>query len=128
MKLIKAIFFHVYNFYYKDSSYTNDIPHLTAFGIVGCSLSCVLAAGVASINHLLNASRLSKPAVFIVYVLGLLISFLLFYANRRYDKIYEEIKDSKYDTITYKILSWVIVILGFSLIGIYSYLFNRVKS
>lgn len=115
----------MYNAYYKDGNYTSDIPHLTAFGIVGCSLSLLLVVGVSLLNYTLNGSRLSFEFIVAVLVVGLMLFFFLFLFKRKYEKIYEDLKGSGLDSLPFKILSWLIVVAGFAMVGLYAYLFNQ---
>ena len=125
MKFLNSIYFHVYNAYYKDGNYTSDIPHLTAFGIVGCSFSLLLAVIVSLLNYSLNESRLSFELIIGVLVLGLILFIFLFLFQKKYEKIYEDIKGSELDSLPIKVLSWLIVATGFATVGLYAYLFNQ---
>ncbi|PSR55087.1 hypothetical protein AHMF7605_17040 [Adhaeribacter arboris] len=128
MKIFKIVYFHIYNSYYKDGYYSNDIPHLTAFGIVGCSLAGLVLFAIALINHLVNEDRLSKPIVYLACVIALFAAFLLLFNKRKYNQIYEEMKDSKYDSKIFKFFAWMFILLGFAVMPLYSYLFNRVEN
>lgn len=125
MRILKGIYFHVYNAYYKDGNYANDIPHLTAFGIVGCSLSLFLAVGASLIYYSLNESRLSLEFIVVVLTIGLILLFFQFLFQKKYEKIYEEIKGSELDSLSFKILAWLIIVTGFVMVGLYAYLFNQ---
>ena len=126
MKFLNSIYFHVYNAYYKDGNYTNDIPHLTAYGIVGCSLSLLLTVIVLLINYLINsADRISFNITIVISLLGLIVCFFLFLFKKRYKKVYVEIKGSKFDNFIFKLLAWLIVAIGFVSVVLYSYLLNQ---
>ncbi|NQZ77537.1 MAG: hypothetical protein HRT61_15765 [Ekhidna sp.] len=124
MRFLDTIYFHIYNVYYKDGNYNNDIPHLTAFGLVGSSFSLILAAVVSLSNYLLGRQRLSFEFAVFIIVLGLIFFFFKFLYGSRYEKIYNEIRKSKVDNIWFKILSWLLVLAGFGCVGLYSYVFN----
>ncbi|WP_418513990.1 hypothetical protein [Corallibacter sp.] len=124
MKILNILFFHVYNAYYKDGNYSNDIPHLTAYGIVGFSLSTLFTTTIMFILTLLNIKLIDY--YFLVILVGtLLLLFYYFFYEKKYDTIYNLIKDSKWDNFRFKIASWLIVFLGFASVFVYSYLFNR---
>ncbi|WP_223032942.1 hypothetical protein [Hanstruepera marina] len=124
MKILNILFFHVYNAYYKDGNYSNDIPHLTAYGIVACSLSMLFTSILLFTFALLDV-KLAKISVIILFVGFLLLLFYYFFYEKKYATIYNLIKDSKWDNFRFKIASWLIVILGFVSVVVYSYLFNR---
>lgn len=126
MGIIDILYFHVYNAYYQDGNYSNDIPHLTAYGIVGCSLSFALASILLTIAGLAS-NNLPSWIFFVFIILGLLLSYFLFLHKKRYQMIYERIKNSKYDHLFFKILSWFIIICGFAQFVLYVFFFNRIK-
>ena len=125
MKFLKSIFFHIYNTYYKDGDYTNDIPHFTAFGWVGTSMGAWLAVMMALVNYLLTKSRPSFELVVLVMVGSLALLYPLLLYQRRYARIYEQIKGSNMDTPSMKVVAWVIVVGGFLSISLYAYIFNQ---
>ncbi len=124
MKILNILFFHVYNAYYKDGNYYNDVPHVTAFGIVGSSLSMLLTSILLVILRMLSI----KPTYNIVLVIlvgSLLLLSYFFLFKKKYKVIYNLIKNSKWDNLRFKIISWVTIFLGFISIGVYGYIFNR---
>ena len=127
MKAFNVIFYHVYNCYYKDGKYTNDVPHLTAFGLVGSSLTMSCLAVFALFNSIINNSRLSVGTSLAIVIAGMLLFFFLFLFNSRYDRIYNEINGSKLDNLFMKIAAWGVVVMGFVSVGLYSYIFNQPK-
>ena len=126
MIFIKIIYFHIYNAYYKDGGFKNDIPSLTAYGIVAPSLSFIILTTTAVIYNQLTGARLPYKVCFVIVSIALLIFFFLFMYKKNYNKIYTEIKKSQWDNITMKIVTWAIVLIGFLSVGLYSYIFNRV--
>jgi len=127
MKIVKLIYFHIYNSYYKDGNYTNDIPHLTAFGIVGCSVSIILLSAIFSVYQLIFDRRLTTVMVVVPFVISLAYLFYSLMYDAKYKAIYSEFKDSKWDTVVIRILSWSVLVIAFVLIGSYAYIFNQPK-
>lgn len=113
MKFLTVIYFHVYNSYYKDGNYKNDIPHLTAFGIVGVSLSLLLVGIGNIIKFVLTEHKLSTQGYLWLMLSSLLLFYFAFLNKGKYNDIYKELKSSEWDKTTIKILAWVIVIIGF---------------
>ena len=123
--IFKIIFFHIYNRYYNDGDYKNDIPHLTAFGIVGTSVSIMFV-----VILMLLMKVFAKPMMQTWQLVLLTSAILGFFANMflartKYRSIYEEIKGSKWDTVFVKILSWIVIAIGFASAGFFAYIFNR---
>jgi hypothetical protein len=125
MRLLRLIYFHIYNTYYKDGKYRNDIPHLTAFGIVGCCLSIILLAVLFTIHQFFFHERISIQLVVLPFIILLGMFYYMFLYESKYIGIYEEFKNSKWDTWSIKFLSWSILFVAFLLIGLYAYIFNR---
>lgn len=125
MKIIKIYYFHIYNSYFKDGNYKNDIPSLTAFGIVGCSLATLF---VTILTNLFVRIFNKLPNYFSVVSIFTLILFYLFFKlvyKFKYKKIYKEFKNSKWDRTIYKIFSWLVLPVAFVLIGLQAYIYNR---
>lgn len=127
MKALNVLFFHVYNHYYQNGNDDNDIPHLTAWGIVGCSFSCLLATMTALTITMVSDERIVKPLAIGIMVLGLILTFFQFLYQSRYSKIYEEIRGTNYDSVLFKTLTWAVVAAGFISTGIFAYIFNQPK-
>lgn len=125
MNLLKVIYFHIYNAYYKDGNYKNDIPHLTAFSITSTSIGCLTLTLIALLNYGLKGTSLPAEICFIVFLVCFVLFFVLFLYNERYKEVYNSAKGSKSDATWVKILVWVVVILGFASVGLYSYIFNN---
>lgn len=124
MNFLKVIYFHVYNAYYKDGNYTNDIPYLTAYGITATSIGCLTLTLVALTNYGVLGTRLPVEVCFAVFLICLVLFFILFIYNTKYKDIYSIVKGSRWDTVTVKISVWIFIGLGFASIGLYSYIFN----
>ena len=127
MKALNVFFFHVYNHFYQNGNYENDMPHLTAWGIVECSFSWLLATVIALIITQISDERIAKPLAIGTMVFGLIVTFFQFLHQSRYSKIYEEIKGTNYDTLSYKILTWTVTVTGFVSVGVLAYIFNQPK-
>lgn len=125
MKYLRVIYFHVYNAYYKDGRFSSDVPHLKAFGLVGCSFCFMIAVICALTFQVLNGVRFSFGIGLFIEVLSSILFYYLLLFNRVYEKINQEFKGSKFDCSSYKILSWLVVIIGFAAVGLYGYFFNR---
>jgi hypothetical protein len=125
MKAIRLIYFHIYNSYYKDGDYDNDIPHLTAFGIVGCSLSIILLAIMFSVYLLLLSERPTFGIVVVPFVILLVYFYFTLMHDSKYQAIYSEFKNSKWDTTILKVLSWATMPVAFVLAGLFAYIFNH---
>lgn len=112
MKFLHVIYFHVYNSYYQDGNYKNDIPHLTAFGIVGVSLS-FLVVGIGNvIKFALTEHKLSTQEYLWLMLSSLSLFYLVFLNRGKYNVIYKELKGSDWDRSAIKILAWVIIVVG----------------
>lgn len=98
MKIFKIIFFHIYNSYYKDGNYSNDIPHLTAYGLAGCSWSTLFTTLILIAGQQITGKKL-ETEYFLSSMIILLIAIALgTLYKKRYEIIYCEIKESKWDT------------------------------
>ncbi|WP_017733498.1 hypothetical protein [Nafulsella turpanensis] len=113
IKGLKVVYFHIYNSYYKDGNYSNDIPHLTAFGIVGCSLGFMLTTLAASVVKFLDGEKLATTGIYPIMIVGLTITFFMFMYKSKYRKVYYDIKGSAYDRLPFKIAAWITVLAGF---------------
>ena len=113
VKLLKIIYFHIYNSYYKNGSYNNDIPHLTAFGLVACSLSFLLFIPIAILFRTTFGNLLPVWLVYSILLSFMILFIYMFLYRRKYEDIYTEIRKSKWDNALMKITSWSIIILAF---------------
>lgn len=124
MKFFKIIFFHIYNSYYKDGNFHNDIPFLTAYGITGTSISCAAMTVLAVTNYLITCSKPSVLMSISIFAICMVACFFIYIYNSKFETIYSDIKDSKWDNTSTKFVVWIIIISGYSSVGVYSYLFN----
>ncbi len=125
MKLIEVLFYHIYKSYYKGGKYRNDVPHLTAFGIVACSIIIIFITGFLTFLRLFTDRLFSYGLVISLFVVLTVVLFYFLLYNSKYKRIYTEIKGSKWDTFFFKILSWSVLAVAFVVACLYAYIFNR---
>jgi hypothetical protein len=107
MKVIDYLFFGIYNSYYKDGNYKNDIPWYTAMMIFGA----MFFLNVSLILSLLSPRKgfpVNKPMALVIGGCCVLLSYFLFVWKKRYVSIYETY--SKYNDrqkVINKVLSWL---------------------
>jgi len=126
MRAIRLIYFHIYNSYHKDGNYKNDMPHLTALGIV-CSLSMILLSTMFVAYQLLFKQRPTLGMVGTPFVIFLAYFYFALVHDSKYQSIYSEFKNSKWDTTVIKVLSWSAMLVAFIMIGLCAYIFNRLR-
>lgn len=127
MLIIKIVFFHIYNAYYKNGHYSNDIPHLTAFGIVGTSLSFfVITICLALLKLIYNFSP-PKDCILIAFLCIFSFFFFKLFWKSKYNKIYDSILNTKWDNSYWRMISWFIIFLGFFVVGVFPFIFNKVN-
>jgi hypothetical protein len=125
MLFFKVIYFHIYNLYYKNGKYTNDIPWLTAYGIAASSFSCLLVSLIATVYSIITDLRISKINCLITFAAGYIIFYFIYLNQSNYNNIYNLVKGSKWDTKPVRIATYLMIAIGFASVGLYSYLFNR---
>jgi hypothetical protein len=113
--MIDKLFYIIYNSYYKHGSYKNDTPPLTVFGIFTIAFFSVWGLIVDIIHWSIDKNFYIKRTPHLDhrwYILGgALITYFLFYYNKRYKDIYLKYKDNKaLDSRFVRILGFVIVI------------------
>lgn len=113
MKVLDYLFFGIYNSYYKDGNYKNDVPWyggLIIFtGVFFCNVFTLMVV-------VLDGGPISKSFWYIIGLVCLATSYLLFIRNKRYEIIYNEMsKLSRPKRLLNKVLSWVYVIGSFVL-------------
>ena len=120
MNLYNIIFFHIFKRYYNNGKYKNDIPWLTATGIISVSTFFLLSSMITLIYYFFNNKiSLIINAEFSYYgLLFTLINCLWFASNKRYLKIYKDLKISKVNNRKLEILTWIYVFLGIASIPI----------
>lgn len=125
MNIVKIIFFHIYNSYYNDGSYRNDVPHWTAFAITACSLACLIVTFVCVIVNLVTGGR---PTALLLYPIFLVLLIYFFYNilfKKKYQIIYTQLIGGRWDTKIMRCFSWIIILIGFISVGLYAYIFNQ---
>lgn len=109
MKIIDYLFFGIYNSYYKDGNYKNDIPWYTAMMI----FAAIFFLNVSCIMVLLSTRKgypVSTPIGFLVGGACVLISYFLFVWKKRYQHIYNSfsVKDRR-QRLANRVVSWAYV-------------------
>jgi hypothetical protein len=127
MKFLQVIYFHVYNAYYKDGNFKNDIPHLTAFGIVSCSLGLMIVGIANLIKYSLTQHKLSAQEYLWLMLPSLLLFYFLFLHKGKYSDIYKSLKGSDWDKSAIKILIWAIIFMGFASFAALAFAFKNVR-
>lgn len=121
----RLIFFHIYNSYYKNGTYRNDIPHLTAFFIVGAGFSMLILTVILFTSKVLFGATFSKLVVMSIFVAPMPLFTYQYLYKSKYKLIYKEFRKSKWDTLRVKVMCWLLPLVGFISIVLYSYAFNR---
>jgi hypothetical protein len=116
MDWYKIIFFHVFNRYYKDGNYKNDIPWLTASVIIGVStyfhlFSLFVLGYYFFTGHSLTLAS-KYPNIICAFVFVSLNCYCFIYQNR-YLKIYTKFRKSDKNKKIIALLSWMYIFLGF---------------
>lgn len=116
MNWYNLVFYHVFKRYYKDNKYKNDIPWLTATGIISVPTFFLLTSVFAIIYYLFVESNVPQiGSTFTIFGLAFtVINYLWFTYNKRYLSIYEHYKTSATNNRRTEILSWLYIILGFA--------------
>ncbi len=106
------IFYIIYNAYYKDGNYKNDMPAFTVFILFTLAFFCILLM-LADVKVLLTEGPyvkelgLKKYHIYLLGLMGAVITYLMFYINKRYVNIYDTYKDSRFaNGYTGKIIGW----------------------
>jgi len=118
MEWFNIIFFHIFKRYYKNGRYKNDIPWLTASGIIGVASSFYLFSFYL-LGHLwvygFVPHKINKN---IIIPLGFFVTFLIvawFVGKKRYLSIYNKFKDQYSKDRLTETLSWIFVIAPYIL-------------
>lgn len=112
MKIFDYLFFGIFNSYYKDGNYKNDIPWLTAMSI----FAAMFFLNITSILDLFSNREgypVSKSMGYVIGVTGVLLSYVLFVSGKRYEIIYKtfSILDRK-QRLKNKIAAWFYVLMS----------------
>ncbi len=113
MKALNYIFFGIYNSYYKDGNFTNNIPWLKAISVLGVSLSC----NIISVSFLFSDGdriHLERSTLIIFAAISFVFLYFMFFRNRRYEDIYKEFCHlNKQQRLVNKFISWLYILLSF---------------
>jgi uncharacterized membrane-anchored protein len=110
------IFYIIFNSYFKDGHYKNDIPPLTVGGIFTILFFCIilLIQGIYEYFQFGNIAVRSFGKIYAILIgwicAGLV--YFVFYYNKRYIKIYNRFKDDKFAN------SWIGGIFGWGLLAL----------
>ena len=112
MTWYNLIFFHVFKRYYKNGRYKNDVPWLTAAGIVGVS-SLLYLFTITALTYYFTKGEM--PDVDKKYALPLGVAFIAlnwfwFTGGSRYLKIFENFKERYLRDKLTETLSWVYIL------------------
>lgn len=124
------LFYIIYNSYYKHGKYKNDIPPLTVFGIF-CIATFSVIIGIVYSFYLINDPTYFRthkaPGKGIFFAVAVIITYASFYNNKRYKLIYNRFKDvSKYDSLTYRFIAFVIMFLFIISSMIFMLVYNKI--
>ena len=115
MKWYNLIFFHVFKRYYKNGKFKNDIPWLTATGIVGMATFFYLVFIYILFYYFIFKKSPEAPNKLPFIISGFIVlvaNCFWFIGNKRYLTIYEMYKEKyRNDKIT-EVLSWIFVVLA----------------
>lgn len=129
MNWYEIIFFNIFKKYYKNGRYKNDIPWLTATGIVVCSTFFNLFSITIVVHELLNPEKefilINKSLYMLIFSVFYLVNYLFFIYQKRYLIIFEKYKKSKYDTKFFTIISFGYSILSFLIFIIVVFKYRR---
>jgi hypothetical protein len=87
----------------------------------------ILISILFSAYKLLFEAPLTLAMVEITLVAFLVWLFFVLLYKGKYNDVYNEFKDSKWDTLPLKLLSWSMLLVGFIMIGTAVYVFNPPK-
>ncbi|MCJ8167106.1 hypothetical protein MKJ04_19850 [Pontibacter sp. E15-1] len=112
MTWYNLIFFHVFKRYYKNGRYGNDIPWLTASGIVGVSSQLYLFTFTALVYFYTYGEmpELEKKYLLSLGFVFVALNWLWFIGGNRYLKIFDNFKERYLRDKFTETLSWVYVL------------------
>ncbi|WP_396168845.1 hypothetical protein [Flavobacterium sp.] len=96
---MNKLFYIIYNSYYKNGAFKDDIPSLTVGGIFVVFFYSVFKFFLILIewfNPIYSTMKLGKTFVYISIGLYGILVYFLFYHKRRYRFIYERYKNDKF--------------------------------
>lgn len=117
IRLLDKLFFVIYNSYYKDGGYKNDIPSLTVGGIFGIFFLSLTLSAYCIIGWVYpEYERLphwSKSVLTLITLMFGVLTYFIFYHHKRYTKIYERYKGNEFlNGRIAKFGSFTIIIIG----------------
>ena len=116
-KLLNLIFYIIYNSYYKHGNFKNDMPAYTVFFIFAISFFCQLLLLVGLWEIIEDPYRrdtgISKLMNYFMVLSCVVITYFLFYLNKKYRLIYETYKANSFaDSRLGKFMGWSFIILS----------------
>jgi len=115
MKLIDYLYFGIYNSYYKDGNFNNDIPWYTSMMIFGAMLFLNVIFIINTISTK-EGYPINKNEAFLLGGLCLTFSYFMFGWRKRYLKVYQTFCNlSKSQRLVNKIVSWSYCFFSFFL-------------
>jgi hypothetical protein len=112
---MNRLFYIIYNSYYKNGEYKDDIPSLTVGGIFLICFFCIrltVWAIMGLVNTPYHHAKTSNSTVMVEIIAYGIIVYFLFYHNKRYRRIYEKYKENTFlNSKMAKRLGFMIVIL-----------------
>lgn len=126
---MNKLFYLIYNSYYKDGEYKNDMPNLTVGGIFIVFFCSLFLSGVLLISKLYPTSKHeseNKIWLILLILLSSLFTFIRFFYKKKYQQIYNQHKsNSALNSFTGKVIGFTIVILGIISPILCSFLANK---
>jgi hypothetical protein len=112
---MNKLFYIIYNSYYKHGEYKDDIPSLTVGGIFTISIFSVARFFSDLIGWFkpsyFEAKQSNIITVLLTFLYGLIV-YILFYHNKRYQKIYAKYKNNTFlNSKTAKFIGFSLVII-----------------
>ena len=116
-RFLHYIYFYIFDSYYKDGNYKDDIPWYTALVLLTASLFTMMM-NLWMLAQYTFELPVSLPNTIWAYLLPVLFLFVVCYViiirDKKYLKYYEENKNDK--TMQEKIFVWFIVVMPFILV------------
>lgn len=115
MKILNLLYFGIYNFYYKDGNFKSGIPSYTSMMIFAGCFFANISFLILLFSENMNAFPFGKSEAIMVAIACAFISFFLFVWKKKYERIYNEFKDSDRRTV-HNFFSWLYVCVSFLLL------------
>jgi hypothetical protein len=116
MDWYNLVFYHVFKRYYKNGNYKNDIPWLTATGILSVSTFFFLTGiFVVFYYFFINKNIPQLNNLYTIFgIIFTVLNCLWFTYKNRYLSIYKHYQALTTNNRKTEILSWLYIILGFA--------------